>query len=425
MNKCRFCLNTLTITFVNLGNSPIANNYLTKDQLSKRENYYSLHTYVCSSCLLVQLPHDVSENEIFHKDYAYFSSYSSTWLEHSEKYTHDMISRYQFNSNHLIIEVASNDGCLLRYFKENGVPVLGIDPAQSVAQTALRKGIPTVIDFFGKRLATHLKEQGKSADLIIANNVLAHVPDLNDFVAGFKILLKQKGIATFEFPHLLALINNKAFDTIYHEHFSYFSLTTVEKIFAHHGLTIFNVEELTTHGGSLRVFVRHANYFELPINPRVSTFKNKEEKAGLNTLAGYKNFQEKVKTIKYSLLKKLIFLKENGKTIAGYGAPAKGNTLLNYCGIRTDFLEYTVDRNPHKQGFYLPGTHIPIKSVEELLSTKPDYILILPWNLKDEIIGQLQPVCTWNPTYIVPIEQIKDSHEFPTPLNPRSISHQP
>lgn len=419
---CNFCLTELSQTFLDLGNSPIANNYRTADQLDMSEPYFPLHLYICSSCLLVQLPPSTTKEAIFHRDYAYFSSYSTTWLAHSKNYAKQTIDRFNLTHESLVIEVASNDGYLLQYFKEENVPVLGIDPAESVATATQEKGIPTLVEYFGVTLAQELKASGKQADLMVANNVLAHVPDLNDFVAGFKVALKPYGIATFEFPHILKLIENKAFDTIYHEHYSYFSFPTVEKIFAHHGLTIFDVEELTTHGGSLRIFARHTENNSRPLSDRVEKLKNKYHQASLDTLEGYANFQSQVQLVKRSLLARLIALKNDNKMIAGYGAPAKGNTLLNYCGIRTDFLEYTVDRNPHKQGLYLPGTQIPIKPVEELLKTKPDCILILPWNLKEEIITQLQEVCSWKPLYFTPfsVEALYDISRTPTP---RSVSH--
>lgn len=419
---CNFCLTKLSRTFVDLGNSPIANNYRTATQLLEKETYLPLHVFICDSCLLVQLPATTHKEEIFHKEYAYFSSYSTTWLEHSKTYTEMISSRFNLNEKSLVIEVASNDGYLLHYFKEKNIPVLGIDPAESVAQEAIKKGIPTIIDYFGTKLATYLKSEGKIANLLVANNVLAHVPDINDFVQGFKILLNPSGIATFEFPHILKLIENKAFDTIYHEHFSYFSFITVEKIFTLHGLTIFDAEELETHGGSLRIFVCHSENKQLLPTQKIHELQNKYKAANLDTVDGYKNFQHQVVAIKRSLLTTLIAFKNQGKTIVGYGAPAKGNTLLNYCGIRTDFLDYTVDKNPHKQGFYLPGTHIPIKPVEELLTTKPDCILILPWNLKDEIIGQLKNICSWNPLYLTPFSTEK-LYDIQRTYSSGSISH--
>jgi len=419
---CNFCLEELSTTFVDLGNSPIANNYCTDETVSRMEPYFPLKVYICDSCLLVQIPPSTTREALFHRDYAYFSSYSTTWLEHSKQYAVSMIERFKLNKQSRVIEIASNDGYLLQYFKEQAIPVLGIDPAESVAQSAIAKGIPTLVEYFGTVMASRLKNQGLSADLVAANNVLAHVPDINDFVAGFKIILNPAGVATFEFPHILKLIENRAFDTIYHEHFSYLSFPTVEKIFAHHGLTIFDVEELTTHGGSLRIFVKHAENGSLEISEQVTAIKQAYHDTQLDMLEGYKNFQSQVETIKRSLLNTLITLKNHGKKIAGYGAPAKGNTLLNYCGIRTDFLDYTVDRNPHKQGFYLPGTHIPIKPVEALIESKPDCILILPWNLKDEIISQLRPLCSWNPLYLTPFS-IEDPYDVPRTPSTRSLSH--
>ncbi len=404
--QCRFCKNDLKYTFVDLGMSPLSNSYLKADQLNRSESFYPLHTYVCEKCLLVQLEEFESPDHIF-SDYAYFSSYSDTWLNHAEKYTNLMLERFKLNSSSQVIEIASNDGYLLQFFHAQNIPVLGVEPAVNVANVAESKGIPTLVKFFGVATAKELVEQNKKADLLLGNNVLAHVPDINDFVAGMKILLNQHGVITMEFPHLLQLITQNQFDTIYHEHFSYLSLTTVEKIFAHHGLTLFDVEELPTHGGSLRIYAKHEDNQDLKVSDRLSALKEKERQAGLDQVETYLEFNAHVMETKRKLLSFLIQLKNSGKTIVGYGAPAKGNTLLNYCGIRTDFLEYTCDRSPYKQGLFLPGTHIPIYSPDQIKATKPDYVLILPWNLKDEIKEQLAYIHEWGGKFIVPIPEVE------------------
>jgi 2-polyprenyl-3-methyl-5-hydroxy-6-metoxy-1,4-benzoquinol methylase len=404
--KCRFCKAGLQHTFVDLGMSPLSNSYLKLDQLNQAEKFYPLHTYVCEQCLLVQLEEFESPDHIF-SDYAYFSSYSDSWLEHAKKYTDLMIDRFSLNKSGLVIEIASNDGYLLQFFQEQNIPVLGIEPAANVAQVAESKGIPTLVKFFGVQTAQELFDRGKSSDLLLGNNVLAHVPDINDFVAGMKIILKPEGVLTMEFPHLWQLINQNQFDTIYHEHFSYFSFTTVEKIFACHGITLFDVEELSTHGGSLRIYGMHEHNQKFIVSDRVRLIKEKEHQAGLDKVDTYLQFSNQVMSTKRKLLSFLIELKNNGKTIVGYGAPAKGNTLLNYCGIRTDLLEYTCDRSPHKQGLFLPGTHIPIYHPDKIAETKPDYVLILPWNLKDEIYSQLSYIREWGGKFIVPIPEVE------------------
>ncbi len=363
-NSCRFCGNQLRHTFVDLGLSPLANSYLREEQLQQMESFYPLHTYVCEKCFLVQLPVFETPEDIF-SDYAYFSSYSESWLRHARDYVELMIERFKFNSNSQVIEIASNDGYLLQYFKEKRIPVLGIEPAKNVAKAAQEAGIQTIVKFLGTKTAIEFANNNKHADLLLGNNVLAHVPDLNDFVEGMKYLLKPQGIITMEFPHLLRLIDENQFDTIYHEHFSYFSFITVEKVFQKHGLTLFDVEELSTHGGSLRIYVRHNDDVSKPISERILELKNREETARFTNLEYYLSFAEKVKRTKRNILDFLITAKREGKSIAGYGAPAKGNTLLNYCGIGTDFIDYTVDRSPHKQEHYLPGTHIPIYSPEK------------------------------------------------------------
>ena len=400
-SECRFCSNLLSHTFVDLGMSPLSNAYLKLDTINKAEKFYPLHTYVCDNCFLVQLEEFETPDHIF-SDYAYFSSYSETWLRHAENYTELMTQRFSLNANSQVIEIASNDGYLLQYFQKQNIPVLGIEPAANVAKVAEEKGIPSLVKFFGVSTAKELVAQGKQADLLLGNNVLAHVPNLNDFVAGMKIVLKPDGILTMEFPHVLQLILQNQFDTIYHEHFSYFSFLTVEKVFADHGITLFDVEELPTHGGSLRIYGQH-NDGKKPISDRVSKLKTKEIDAGLEQRSTYLGFGEQVKATKRHLLSFLIDIKNQGKSVVGYGAPAKGNTLLNYCGIRTDLLDYTVDRSPYKQGLFLPGTHIPIYHPDKIIETKPDYLLILPWNIKDEIIEQMSHIREWGGKFVVPI----------------------
>ncbi len=403
---CRFCGEILKHTFVDLGMSPLCESYVKPEQLNQMEPFYPLHAYVCSSCFLVQLQEYVSPNEIF-SDYAYFSSYSDTWLQHVKAYTEKMVSRFKLHGQSQVVEIASNDGYLLQYFAQKQVPVLGIEPAGNVALVAIKKGIPTVVKFFGQKTAHELAASGKRADLLVGNNVLAHVPDINDFVSGMKILLLPEGVITMEFPHLMRLIEGNQFDTIYHEHFSYLSLLTVEKIFARHGLTIFDVEELSTHGGSLRIYACHAKDTDKSISQQVKELRSREEMAGFSNLEYYFSFAEKVKQTKFKLLNFLITAKRQGKSIAGYGAPGKGNTLLNYCGIRCDFLDYTVDRSPYKQGQFLPGTHIPIFHPDKIKETRPDYVLILPWNLKDEIVKQISYVREWGGKFVVPIPEVE------------------
>jgi hypothetical protein len=405
MSLCRFCGRGLVHTFVDLGMSPLCESFLRADQLNQMEPFYPLHVYVCENCLLVQLKEYVSPENIF-TEYAYFSSYSDTWLHHARGYTDMIAERFNIGAQSQVVELASNDGYLLQYFMERGIPVLGIEPAANVAQAAIRKGIPTVVKFFGTKTAQELSAEKGKADLLLGNNVLAHVPDLNDFVAGMKILLKPEGLITMEFPHLMRLMDENQFDTIYHEHFSYFSFTTVEKVFAAHGLTLFDVEELPTHGGSLRIYARHSEDTDIPVTQRLIDLKAREEAAGFTRLKTYLSFAKKVEETKRNLLKFLIKAKREGKSIAGYGAPGKGNTLLNYCGIRTDFIDYTVDRNPYKHGRYTPGTHIPIYDPNKISETRPDYIFILPWNLRDEIMHQLAYVRDWAAQFVVPIPEV-------------------
>ena len=402
---CRFCGSKLTHTFVDLGMSPLCESYLTAEQLNQGEMFYPLHVYVCGSCFLVQLQEYVRPEGIF-TDYAYFSSYSDSWLQHAKTYTDMIAARLNLGVHSQVVELASNDGYLLQYFVKKRIPALGVEPAANVAEAAVQKGVPTIVKFFGAETARDLAADNCTADLLIGNNVLAQVPDLNDFVAGMKILLKSSGVITMEFPHLMRLINENQFDTIYHEHFSYFSFATVERIFAAHRLTIFDVEELSTHGGSLRIYARHSDAADKPVTSRVGDVKAVEEAAGLSRVETYLSFPRKVEETKHKLLEFLVKAKRNSQSIVGYGAPGKGNTLLNYCGIRTDFIDYTVDRNPYKQGKFLPGTHIAICHPDKIRETKPDYILILPWNLKDEIIEQMNYVRTWSGQFIVPIPEV-------------------
>jgi hypothetical protein len=403
---CRFCGSLLRHTFVDLGMSPLCESYLSIDGLNQMEPFYPLHVYVCEHCFLVQLEEYVSPQAIF-SEYAYFSSYSDTWLQHAKAYAELMVERFHIGGQSQVVELASNDGYLLQYFVERGIPVLGIEPAANVAEAAIKKGIPTLIDFFGEKLAHDLMTKNKRADLLIGNNVLAQVPDLNNFVKGMKILLNPRGIITMEFPHLLRLVEENQFDTIYHEHFSYFSFVTVEKIFGKYGLTLFDVEELSTHGGSLRIYACHTEDTSKTVTKRLAELRSTEVADGFKSLERYFSFNHRVKETKRKLLGFLIQAKKEGKSIAGYGAPGKGNTLLNYCGIRTDFLDYTVDRNPYKQGKFTPGTHIPIYSPDKIKETRPDYLLILPWNFKEEIMKQMSYIRDWGGRFIVPIPEVK------------------
>ena len=399
---CRFCKAALRHTFVDLGMSPLCESYLTADQLNQMEPFYPLHVKVCEECYLVQLEEYVSAEHIF-TEYAYFSSYSDSWLKHASDYV-DMISeRLSLGAESLAVELASNDGYLLQYFVKKGIPALGVEPAANVAQAAQKKGVPTLVKFFGCQTAREMVADGVAADLVIANNVLAQVPDLNDFVSGIRIVLKEGGVATIEVPHLMRLMEENQYDTIYHEHFSYFSVITLERVFAAHGLVLFDVEELPTHGGSLRIYLRHVEDRSKPVTPAVVNLRIRELAAGLYRMETYAEFANVVMESKRALLELLIRLRREGKSVAGYGAPGKGNTLLNYCGIRTDFVDFTVDRNSYKQGRFLPGTHIPIHPVEFIRERRPDYILILPWNLREEIVAQLAYTREWSAKFIVPI----------------------
>ncbi len=405
MAHCRFCEAPLNHLLIDLGMCPLCESYVPADSLNSMEPFYPLHVYVCEHCFLVQVEEYVAPQEIF-SEYAYFSSYSTSWRQHVKAYTEKMRTELHLDGSSLVVEVGSNDGYLLEYFVQAGVPVLGVEPAANVAEAARARGVPTLVKFFGRQTAAELAAEGRRPDLLLGANVLAQIPDLNDCVAGMKILLKPGGVITIEFPHLMRLIAENQFDTIYHEHFYYFSFVAAERIFAFHGLTLFDVEELPTHGGSLRIYARHTEDREKVMTDRAKELKAREEAVGTTTLAYYRSFTEQVHETKRRLLEFLIDAKRKGKTIVGYGAPGKGNTLLNYCGIRTDFIDYTVDRNPYKQGKYLPGTHIPIYHPDKIAETKPDYVLILPWNLKHEIMDQLAAIREWGGQFVVPIPQV-------------------
>jgi SAM-dependent methyltransferase len=407
--RCRICGANLEEPFLSLGKSPVANSLLTREDLHKMEPYFPLDLYVCQSCWLVQLEEFEAPEKIFSSDYPYFSSYSESWLKHCKNYAEMMVERFGFDKNSFVVEVGSNDGYLLQYFKEHNIPVLGVEPAENVARVAIEKGIPTDITFFNTSYAKKLREKVKLADLIIGNNVLAHNPNLHDFVEAMKVALKPNGIITMEFPHLMRLIQENQFDTIYHEHFSYFSFYAVKKLFSLHELEIFDVEEIPTHGGSLRIYAKHkgANSKLLATTKRVEDLLEKEKDFGLFDLQTYSNFRRKVEATKRAFLLFLIQAKNEGKKIVGYGAPAKASTLLNYCGVRTDFIDYTVDRNPHKQGKFIPGVHIPIKHPDKIKEDRPDYVVIFPWNIKDEIMEQLKYIREWGGRFVVPIPELK------------------
>ncbi len=399
---CRFCGAPLSASFADLGMSPISNAFVPAEQAERLERFYPLHARVCGQCMLVQLEQFEPPEAHFGEEYAYFSSYSDTWLEHARRYVAMAIERFALTKASRVVEIASNDGYLLQYFARRGIPALGIEPAKNVADAARAKGVETLCEFFGRASAAKLAAGGRRADLLLGNNVLAHVPDLNDFVAGLKLLLQPGGTVTMEFPHLLSLMRENQFDTIYHEHFSYFSLLTAEKVFAAHGLRLYDVERLPTHGGSLRSYACHAGE-QMSRSASVDALLAEERRAGLDRIDSYRDFAEQVKRTKRRLLELLIPLKAAGKSIAGYGAPAKGNTLLNYCGVRTDFLDYTVDRSPQKQGRLLPGTRIPVYAPERIFETRPDYVLVLPWNIKDEVMDQMRGISAWGGRFIVPI----------------------
>jgi hypothetical protein len=400
-SNCRFCGAPLRLSVVDLGMSPPCQSFLSQDRIREAEAFYPLHAFACEQCYLVQLEVFVPPEDIF-TDYAYYSAYSTSWVDHARNYVEMIRGRLELGPDDLVVELASNDGYLLQHFVGTGVPILGIDPAANVAEDAEARGVPTLVAFFGTETARRLVEDGKTASLVVGNNVLAQVPELNDFVDGVRILLRRGGTATFEFPHLLHLLDRLEYDTIYHEHFSYFSFATFVEIVRAHGLDVYDVEELRTHGGSLRVYVQHA---EGPheTTEAVRELLEREIAEGLRSPERYARFAEDVKESKRALLDLLIRLRRDGKHVVGYGAPGKGNTLLNYCGIRTDLLDYTVDRNPHRHGFYTPGTHIPIFPPERIAETRPDYIVVLPWNLIDEISQQLEYVREWGAKLVVPV----------------------
>jgi ubiquinone/menaquinone biosynthesis C-methylase UbiE len=405
--NCRFCKHELNNEFIDLINSPASNSFLTKDQLDESETFYPLKVYVCNRCFLVQIDEYKKSDSIFDKDYVYYSSYSKSWLEHSKAYTKQMIERFTINEKSKVIEIASNDGYLLQFFKEYNVPVLGIEPTKNTAEIAISKGIETITEFFGTSLAQNLVNKGIKADLLLGNNVLAHVPDINDFVEAMQLVLKKEGLITMEFPHLLRLIENNQFDTIYHEHFSYLSLYTVKQIFESKGLEIFDVEELSTHGGSLRIYAKHLEDFSKNISHNVANLIEKEISNGINNLTYYVGFQECAEKIKLDLLSFLIEQKRLGKKVAAYGAAAKGNTLLNYCGIKRDLINFVVDANPHKQNKYLPASHIPVVDEAFLKEEKPDFVIIFPWNLTSEIKIQLNYIYEWDAKFVTAIPEVK------------------
>jgi C-methyltransferase C-terminal domain/Putative zinc binding domain/Methyltransferase domain len=403
---CRFCATPLERTFVDLGTSPLCQRHVTPQRFDHAEATYPLHVYVCEKCWLVQLPAYVAREEVFDDQYAYFSSYSDSWLRHAQQYVEKMTAMLGLTGESKVCELASNDGYLLQYFVMRGIPVLGVEPTANTAAAAENRGVRSLVKFFGKQTASEIASDWGQVNLLLGNNVLAHVPDINDFVGGMKILLAPGGTITIEFPHLLTLMQHNQFDTIYHEHYSYLGFTAVETIFAHHGLSLFDVEELPTHGGSLRIFAQHAGD-QRPISDRVAEMKRREQSFGLFDPRTYAAFSDRVKETKRRLLEFLIDAKRRGKRVVGYGAPGKGNTLLNYCGIRTDFLDYTVDRSPVKQNNFLPGSRIPILSPDRIFLDKPDYVLILPWNLKDEITQQMRAVREWGGQFVVPIPSVQ------------------
>ena len=403
--SCRFCGTSLRHRVVDLGMSPLCESFLPAKNLNTMEPFYPLLVWVCETCFLVQLEEYVGGEEIF-TDYAYFSSFSDTWLAHCKRYVDQMIEQLGLTSSSEVVELASNDGYLLQYFVQRNIPVLGVEPAANVAAVAEKKGVPTVIRFFGQETARELAAKGHAPDLILGNNVLAQVPDLNDFVSGIKILLAPNGVVTIEFPHLLRTIDGNQFDQVYHEHFSYFSLYAVERIFGAHGLPIYDVEELATHGGSIRIYAAHEEDASKSVTDRLLALRAREKDAGVDTLEYYAGFESRVQETKRKLLSFLIEAKNSGKRVVGYGAPGKGNTLLNYCGIRADLVDFTVDRSPHKHGKFLPGTHIPIFPPEQLWEARPDYVLILPWNLRTEIMEQLAGIRDWGGRFVVPIPEV-------------------
>lgn len=405
--NCRFCKTELTHVFIDLVNSPASNSFLLKEQLNEPETFYPLKVYTCHHCFLVQVDEYKKLDDIFNSDYVYFSSYSTSWLAHARAYTEKMINRFGFNEKSQVVEIASNDGYLLQYFVAQKVPVLGIEPTKNTAAVAEQKGVPTITEFFGVQLAKTLSAKGTKADLLLGNNVLAHVPDIVDFVGGMKILLAPGGVITMEFPHLVQLVDNSQFDTIYHEHFSYLSFYTVKQIFEAQGLEMFDVEEIPTHGGSLRIYAKHKEDNTKPVGPAVKELLQKELAKGIDKTTYYDNFQQKAEKIKLDLLEFLITQKRGGKKVAAYGAAAKGNTLLNFCGIRYDLLQYVVDANPHKQGKYLPASHVPVVNEDFLKNDQPDYVVILPWNIEEEIRKQLSYISGWKGRFVISIPSLR------------------
>jgi ubiquinone/menaquinone biosynthesis C-methylase UbiE len=405
--KCRHCASELTLPFIDLGSAPPSNAYLSVEGLQEPEVWYPLRLLVCEVCWLVQTEDHAGRESLFTKDYAYFSSFSKSWLDHAESYVQEMISRLNLDASSRIVEIAANDGYLLQYVKAAGIPCYGVEPTASTAASARAKGIEIIERFFGVAMADELSSTNKNADLIIANNVLAHVPDINDFVGGFTRLLKPTGVASFEFPHLLRMVSENQFDTAYHEHYSYLSLTAVERIFVRNGLTIFDVQELSTHGGSLRVFARRSVKEPQAISSNVFALRKIESEAGMAGAAFYKGFQAVAEMTKNNLLTFLLDKKLQGKKVVGYGAAAKGNTILNYAGVRPDLLSWVIDRNPAKQGLYLPGSRIPIFEENHLQKEKPDFIIILPWNLKEEVMQQLEYVKSWGGCFVTVIPKLQ------------------
>ena len=405
--RCRFCKADLHDVFIDLFHSPASNSFLTAEQLNVPETYYPLKVYTCRQCFLVQIEEYKKSDSIFDDNYVYFSSYSSTWLEHARRYVDMMTDRFNINGQSQVVEIASNDGYLLQYFVQKKIPVLGIEPTANTAEIAKTKGIESVVDFFGVRLASKLATDNRKADLLLGNNVLAHVPDIVDFTRGLKIALKDTGVITMEFPHLVKLMENNQFDTIYHEHFSYLSFTTVKTIFEAAGLVLFDVEEIPTHGGSLRIFARHAEYHSLPVSERVVTLLQQELEKGIKSAEYYAGFQQRALSIKISLLEFLTKQKSGNKKVAAYGAAAKGNTLLNYCGIKSDLIDFVVDANPNKQDKFLPGSHIPVVAESYLKQQKPDYVIIFPWNIKEEIQHQLSYIKEWGGKFVITIPEFQ------------------
>lgn len=393
--------------FIDLINSPASNSFLTSEELNEPEIFYPLKVYTCHNCFLVQVDEYKKSDDIFNNQYLYFSSYSTSWLKHAEAYTNMMIDKFSYNTSSQVIEVASNDGYLLQYFRQKNIPVLGIEPTANTAEVAISKGIESVVDFFGVRLAKSLAAKNIKADLLLGNNVLAHVPDILDFVGGMKVILKDTGVVTMEFPHLMQLVDNNQFDTIYHEHFSYLSFTTVKQIFESQGLELFDVDEIPTHGGSLRIYAKHKEDGSKTISPNVAALLKKEAVKGMSGLAYYDNFQQKAFNVKVNLVEFLLSQKKENKKVAAYGAAAKGNTLLNFCGVKNDIIDFVVDANPNKQNKFLPASHIPVLNEEHLKNQKPDFVIILPWNLKEEVMSQLSYIRNWGGKFVIPIPELQ------------------